>query len=262
MITTNYSCRIRVRRAVSARTAIAGHREDSRPAGPAARSALSLGATMTVGPGALHAVAAIPMSSNSASAAAKLGKSRYEQQTGQSVYAAIELLLSSAADAYGTAQCQLESATGRFASPARAAPWSAAPTAGKNGSSPGCGPGAARGGALTALRGPQQRSQKLTNALRRTRTSMVFGWRYALPVAGATGSASSRTARDAPPAEIGRCADERSAVAAGRSGESSSRPGSAANASALISAAPAPDADLRTGSIRAGAAKGVSWLSE
>jgi hypothetical protein len=53
---------IRVRTAVSARTATAGRREGSRPAGPAGRSATSPGATMMAGPGAPRAVAVIPMS--------------------------------------------------------------------------------------------------------------------------------------------------------------------------------------------------------
>jgi hypothetical protein len=251
----------RVRTAVSARTATEGRREGSRPAGPAGRSATLSGATMTAGPGAPRAAAAIPISLRSASAAAELGKLRRERQRGQSAFAAIGLPLNGAADAFGTAQCQLEPVAGRSASPARAAPWSAAPTAGKNGSFPGCGPGGARGGALSALRGPRRRSRKLAKAMRRTQTSMVFGWLYVLPVAKAAGSASCRTAHGASPAGTGPCAGERSAVAAERPGESSSRPGSAASASALISAAPAPDADLRTGYVRAGAARGAYWPS-
>jgi len=101
---------------------------------------------------------------NSASGVAKSGKFRREQQTGHSVFAATRLPLSDAADACGTARCGLGPTTGRSASPVPAAPWNAALTAGKNGSSPGRGPGAARGGASTASRGPPQSSQHLTMA--------------------------------------------------------------------------------------------------
>ena len=151
----------------------------SRPAGPAGRSATSSGAMTTAGLGAARADAAILMSSNSASGAAKLGKFRREQQTGHSVFAATRLPLSDAADACGTAQCGLGPTTGRFASPVPAAPWNAAPAAGKNGSSLGRGPGAARGGASTASRGPPQSSQHLTMVQRRNPMSKAFGWRCA-----------------------------------------------------------------------------------
>ncbi len=170
---------IRVRTAASARTATAGRRAGSRPARPAGRTAVSSGVTMTAGPGAARAVAAILMSSNSASGAAELGKFRREQWTGQSVFAATRLPLSDAADACGTARCGPGPTTGRSASPVPATPWNAAPTAEENGSSPGCGPGATRGGASTASRGPPQSSQHLRRVQRRNRMSKVSGWRCA-----------------------------------------------------------------------------------
>ena len=170
---------IRVRTVASVRTATAGSRGGSRPANPAGRSAASSGAMMTAGPGAARVGAAILMSSNGASGAAKLGKFRREQQTGHSVFAATRLPLSDAADACGTARCGLGPTTGRSASPVPAAPWNAAPTAGKNGSFPGCGPGAARGGASTASRGPPQSSHHLTRVQRRSRMSKASGWRCA-----------------------------------------------------------------------------------
>jgi hypothetical protein len=49
---------------------------------------------MTAGPGAARADAAIQMSSNGASGAARSGKFRREQQTGHSGFAAISLCLS------------------------------------------------------------------------------------------------------------------------------------------------------------------------
>jgi hypothetical protein len=170
---------IRVRTAAFARTATAGRRAGSRPAGPAGRSAASPGAMMTAGPGAARADAAILMSSSSASGAAKSGKFRREQQTGHSVFAATRLPLSDAADACGTARCGFGPTTGRSASPVPAAPWNAALTAGKNGSSLGRGPGAARGGASTASRGPPRSSQHLTMAQCRNPMSRASGWRCA-----------------------------------------------------------------------------------